>query len=90
MFIIMIMKGHVTDLLFFLTVVFLIIFGQQWSSVAQRNELYLAFATQTILVSWINPLLVLVFLWDFFDKSAPQYSYTITKQTHTASVSEYR
>ena len=35
-------------------------FGQQWSSKAQRNKIYQVFDTNTILVSRINLLLILV------------------------------
>ncbi len=54
-----VMKQHVMWL-----TEFLIIFGQQWSSMAQRNKEYQALDTQTILVSRISSLLVLAFSRD--------------------------
>lgn len=42
---------------------FFIVFGQQWSSVAQMNQIHQALATQTISVSQINTLLALFFFF---------------------------
>lgn len=36
-------------------------FGQQWGSIAQNNKLYHDLVKQTILVSGINSLLILIF-----------------------------
>lgn len=44
-----------------LTDVLLIVFGQQWRSIAQGTKLYLALASQIILVR-INSLLVLIYV----------------------------
>lgn len=41
--------------------VFLIVFGQQWRSTAQRNKLHLGLATQSKLVCRLHSLL----LWSF-------------------------
>ncbi len=48
-----------------LTDVFLIVFGEQWSSVAQRNKQITLWIHRQKLVSRISSLLVFVFPWDF-------------------------
>lgn len=61
-----------------LTAVILIVLGQQWHSVAQRNKIYQAWVGQMILVRGINSVLVLVFSWHLLmirKKSAYHQSY---------------
>ncbi len=53
------MKNMAPTAKVWLTGVFLIVSGQQWSSMAQRNKIHQALATRTILVSRILSLLVL-------------------------------
>lgn len=57
---IIIMKERATVQQSVLLFTFLIVFGQQWRSMGQRNKLYQALDIQTILVSRINSVLVLV------------------------------
>lgn len=51
--------------------VFLISFGQHWSFMAQRNKIYQALGTQTILINRVSLLLVLVFPWDLLSQKKP-------------------
>lgn len=59
-----------------LNYVFLIVSGQQWSSLAQRNTMYQALDIHTIHVSRIHSLLALVFSW-----SLPALSFRKKKST---------
>ncbi len=54
----MVMKEHCATV--WLIDVFLILLGQLWRSMAQRNKIYQALDTQMIPLSRINSLLVLI------------------------------
>ncbi len=59
---------------------FLIAFGQQQNSVAQRNiRSYQGLDTWTILVSGINPMLVLVFEWNLLTRRNTEYHQLLYK-----------
>lgn len=60
--------------------------AQQWTSMAQRNKLYQAWATQTVFVSRINSVLELAFHWDLLSVRYHQTGHLIYSDQMSVSL----